>query len=51
MRKFILILIATVFLMNGNTMAQKKAELKKEHQPYKPIKINVYAKEMKYPNL
>jgi len=41
MRKSILILVATAFLINGNAMAQEKTESKKEPQQYKPIKINV----------
>jgi len=41
MRKSILLLVVTVFLINGNAVAQEKAKLKKEPQPYKPIKINV----------
>ncbi len=41
MRKSILILAASVFLICGNTMAQEKTESKKTPQEYKPIRINV----------
>ena len=41
MKKSILILIATVFLMSGNIWAQEKAESKKEPKSYKPIKISL----------
>ncbi len=41
MKKSVLILVTALFLIHGNAMAQEKTELKKEPQPYKPIKINV----------
>lgn len=41
MRKSILIVIAAFLLINGNAIAQVKAELNKEPKTYKPIKINL----------
>lgn len=41
MRRYILTLVAAVFLIHGNAMAQEKAELKEEPKTYKPLKINV----------
>ncbi|MCG8307814.1 MAG: porin [Cytophagales bacterium] len=41
MRKSILIVIATVFLISGNMVAQEKAESKKEPKSYKPIRITL----------
>ncbi|MGD9327495.1 MAG: porin [Cyclobacteriaceae bacterium] len=41
MRKFILIIVATVFLIHGNAISQEKSKLKKEPKPYKPLKLNM----------